>query len=482
MNQFQLPTSFVATYRVTATGSNGQTATTTFTDGNLRFSYAPSAVGNFSDSWTKYTNSTCTTAGGSAPTSGSGTVTNSPGTTLSAGALANEWIKITAPSTVGSYAFSSWTGPGTFSSTNATICVPGFAGSGNDSYVMNFTLVTVQPTSLSVSAASGTYGGTVSLSATLTSGGSGVAGKSISFMLNGASAGSATTNGSGVATLSGVSLSGINAGTYNPGVNSGVAASFAGDSGYSASSGSSTLTIAQAASTTTVTCPASVPYNGSAQTPCSATVTGAGGLSLTPTPSYSNNTNAGTATASYTYARRHEPHGQQRLQELHDRPGSIDYDGDLPGERALQRLRADAVLRDRHRCRRTQPDADAELLEQHERRHCDGVVHLRRRHEPHGQQRLQELHDRPRRPGLLDQRLRRDLQRQPAHGERFLQGRRRRRALRARPDRDDPHRRRRLPERSLVVRADDQLQRGLEHGRTTTSTAPTRTARSAATT
>jgi hypothetical protein len=51
-----------------------------------------------------------------------------------------------------------------------------------------------------------------------------------------------------------------------------------------------------------VTCPASVPYNGSAQTPCSATVTGAGGLSLTPTPSYSNNTNAGTATASYTYA------------------------------------------------------------------------------------------------------------------------------------------------------------------------------------
>ena len=43
-------------------------------------------------------------------------------------------------------------------------------------------------------------------------------------------------------------------------------------------------------------------YTGSAQTPCSATVTGAGGLSLSPTPSYSNNTNAGTATASYTFA------------------------------------------------------------------------------------------------------------------------------------------------------------------------------------
>jgi hypothetical protein len=300
-NQFQLPTYFVATYRATATGSTGRTASTTFTDGNLRFSYAPSAVGNFTDSWTKYTNNTCTTTGGSAPTSGSGTVTNNPGGTLSAGAVANEWIKITAPATVGSYSFSSWSGPSSFSSTSQTICVPGFAGNGNDSYVMNFTLVTVQPTSLTVAAVSGTFAGTASLSATLTSGGSGVSGKSINFTLNGAAAGSATTNGSGVATLGGVSLSGIDAGTYNPGVNSGVAASFAGDSGYSASSGSNTLTVGKAASTTTVTCPASVPYNGSAQTPCSATVAGAGGLSLTPTPSYSNNTNAGTATASYTY-------------------------------------------------------------------------------------------------------------------------------------------------------------------------------------
>jgi hypothetical protein len=299
-NQFQLPTYFVATYRATATGSTGRTASTTFTDGNLRFSYAPSAVGNFTDSWTKYTNNTCTTTGGSAPTSGSGTVTNNPGGTLSAGAVANEWIKITAPATVGSYSFSSWSGPSSFSSTSQTICVPGFAGNGNDSYVMNFTLVTVQPTSLTVAAVSGTFAGTASLSATLTSGGSGVSGKSINFTLNGAAAGSATTNGSGVATLGGGSLSGIDAGTYNPGVNSGVAASFAGDSGYSASSGSNTLTVGKAASTTTVTCPASVPYNGSAQTPCSATVAGAGGLSLTPTPSYSNNTNAGTATASYT--------------------------------------------------------------------------------------------------------------------------------------------------------------------------------------
>ena len=61
------------------------------------------------------------------------------------------------------------------------------------------------------------------------------------------------------------------------------------------------FTVTKATSVTTVTCPASVIYSGSAQTPCSATVTGAGGLSLTPTPSYSNNTNVGTASASYTY-------------------------------------------------------------------------------------------------------------------------------------------------------------------------------------
>jgi hypothetical protein len=44
-----------------------------------------------------------------------------------------------------------------------------------------------------------------------------------------------------------------------------------------------------------------VVYNGSAQTPCSAAVTGAGGLNLTPDPVYANNVNAGTASASYTY-------------------------------------------------------------------------------------------------------------------------------------------------------------------------------------
>ena len=64
------------------------------------------------------------------------------------------------------------------------------------------------------------------------------------------------------------------------------------------------IAITKATSTVTVTCsPTSVIYNGAAQTPCTATVTGAGGLNQAVTPvTYTNNTNAGTATASATYA------------------------------------------------------------------------------------------------------------------------------------------------------------------------------------
>jgi hypothetical protein len=63
-----------------------------------------------------------------------------------------------------------------------------------------------------------------------------------------------------------------------------------------------TIHTPKASSTVTVTCPASVPYTGLAQTPCTVAVTGADGLSLTPAPTYANNTDAGTASASYTYA------------------------------------------------------------------------------------------------------------------------------------------------------------------------------------
>lgn len=100
-------------------------------------------------------------------------------------------------------------------------------------------------TDLAVDAATGVYGGTAELSAKLSSGGSGVGGKTVGFTLNGAAAGSAVTDASGTASLSGVSLAGIGGGSY-PG---GVAASFAGDAGYAAASGSNTLLVQRASQT-----------------------------------------------------------------------------------------------------------------------------------------------------------------------------------------------------------------------------------------
>lgn len=81
-----------------------------------------------------------------------------------------------------------------------------------------------------------------------------------------------------------------------------VFASYGGDANHDGSSATSSFTISPAASTTTLTCPVSVTYDGSAQTPCTASVTGAGGLSDSVTPVYSGNTDAGTADATATYA------------------------------------------------------------------------------------------------------------------------------------------------------------------------------------
>src|SRR4029079_13696394 len=76
-----------------------------------------------------------------------------------------------------------------------------------------------------------------------------------------------------------------------------------GDSNHNGSTATQkTITIGQAGSTTVVTCPTNVTYNGAAQTPCTASVSGAGVLNQSLTISYSNNTNAGTATASASFA------------------------------------------------------------------------------------------------------------------------------------------------------------------------------------
>jgi MBG domain-containing protein len=122
------------------------------------------------------------------------------------------------------------------------------------------------PTLLANVQGSGTYGGTATLTATLTSNGTPVSGKTINFTLNGtAVCGGATgvtcptTNASGVATLSGVSLAGINAGSYP----TAVGASFAGDASYSSSNATGQLTVSPANQTITVNthAPANAAYN-----------------------------------------------------------------------------------------------------------------------------------------------------------------------------------------------------------------------------
>src|SRR3712207_6724477 len=91
--------------------------------------------------------------------------------------------------------------------------------------------VTALDTAISAVSGSGVYGGTATLTATLTEGGFPLAGKTVNFTLGNNSAGSAVTDASGVATVSGVSAAGFGAGSH-PGA---VGASFAGDAGYNAS-------------------------------------------------------------------------------------------------------------------------------------------------------------------------------------------------------------------------------------------------------
>ena len=78
-------------------------------------------------------------------------------------------------------------------------------------------------------------------------------------------------------------------------------ASFAGDANHESSDDSKTFAIDKATSSTAVTCPTSVTFDGTAQQPCTAEVTGAGGLHQSLSISYSDNTNAGTATASASF-------------------------------------------------------------------------------------------------------------------------------------------------------------------------------------
>ncbi|PYQ49403.1 MAG: hypothetical protein DMF59_13725, partial [Acidobacteria bacterium] len=151
------------------------------------------------------------------------------------------------------------------------------------------------PTILNIAAASATYGGTTTLSATLTARGNSVSGKTIAFTINGNAVGSAVTDVSGVAMLANVSVASLNAGNYPIGAN------FTGDSPtYFGTSGSSTLTINKAMATINVT-PYDVTYDGSAHT-ATGTATGVLNESLTGLDlSGTTHTNAGDYTDTWTF-------------------------------------------------------------------------------------------------------------------------------------------------------------------------------------
>jgi len=135
------------------------------------------------------------------------------------------------------------------------------------------------PATVSATAATGHYGGTATLSATVRCGVIPVSGITVDFSINGTPVGSAQTDESGVATLANASLgaspdSAIPVGTYA----TGVSAAFAGTAQYGAGSGTAALTVEKA--------PATITYEGGefvyAGSPHAATgsVTGVFGESL----------------------------------------------------------------------------------------------------------------------------------------------------------------------------------------------------------
>lgn len=235
-----LPSSFVASYSVTATGSpSGTVATTSFTDSSTAVAAAPSGV-SFSLTYQGFTDSACTTAASGGP----GTVQT---TTVTAGTnfslTSSNYFKLTAgsASAPSGATFSSWgaSGDGSFTTLTSSnmICAAKAATGGNNNYVYTATYSTPQATALSAVSGSGTYGGTATLMATLKAGITPLSGESVSFKLNGSDVGSATTDGLGVARLNNVSLGGsVLSGGYAAGTYSNyVSASFAGDAPYEAS-------------------------------------------------------------------------------------------------------------------------------------------------------------------------------------------------------------------------------------------------------
>jgi len=206
-------------------------------------------------------NNTCATNIGSTTTAGSWQFGQSPPVQLDG----NSSLRVNSVTTTSTtLVFDYWSTNGTVDTklTSNTPCVSGatstllwahFKPANQDTSTSN--------TSISNVSGSGTYGGNATLTAKLSSGTSALGGKTVMFALRGTAVcdtdpqttkpdcptTASTGDNSGVATLSGVSLSGINAGgPTGAGYENAVSASFAGDANYNGSSGTGNLTVSKA--------------------------------------------------------------------------------------------------------------------------------------------------------------------------------------------------------------------------------------------
>jgi hypothetical protein len=218
-DQFTLPSWFVASYSVTATGPVTGTAVATFTDASISIAPTSGAPGStVTVTGQGFNNSTVTVEFDGSQ------VSTSPSVCTASSGNPQFSCTLVVPTNAS---------PGAHTVTAVV---------GSKSASAQFSVSGPASTNLTVSPSSGTYGATTNLTATLTSGGSPVSGKTVSFKLNGASVASAPTNVSGIATLQNVSLAGIGTGNYAGGVQ----ASFAGDSNFAASTSTAGLTITKA--------------------------------------------------------------------------------------------------------------------------------------------------------------------------------------------------------------------------------------------
>src|SRR5215210_5195038 len=131
-DSFNLPDWFVATYTVTATGTQSGVATTTFTDGTVRVRAVGTAGTQPTLNWELYNNTTCTgTPSNSNSIAAVGLAAN--GSDIPVNVNATQSLKLT-PGSVPGHTFDNWTSgnftTGTFTNTSNPGCIVG-TGSGS---------------------------------------------------------------------------------------------------------------------------------------------------------------------------------------------------------------------------------------------------------------------------------------------------------------------------------------------------------------